>query len=168
MTSSLRQKIAGFLDRRCARGREPAGVRAMSRVSIRAPRRRGAGLLLVRRPGRAAVGDRLRLLGRPMRLEEGMDVAHRQGNPLFGFFPGEHAHFGVRREHRALHGDGVRVGRGIVRQHQNRGLAPTHEIPCHREDVQNRICSASRIVRGCCVERTWPNDGPNVVVWLFT
>jgi hypothetical protein len=43
-----------------------------------------------------------RLLSRPMRLEEGMDLAHRQGNPLFGLFPGEDAHFGVRREHRAL------------------------------------------------------------------
>src|SRR5580700_9056446 len=46
-------------------------------------------------------------LHRPMRLEEGMDVAHGQGNPLLRFFPGEHAHFGLRREHRALHGDGV-------------------------------------------------------------
>src|SRR5438067_12687872 len=73
-------------------------------------------------------------LSRPMRLEEGVDLAHRQGNPLFGFFPGEHAHFGFRREHRALHGDGVRVSRGIVRQDQNRGLATTHEVPCHGED----------------------------------
>src|SRR5438128_12629095 len=55
-----------------------------------------------------------RCLARPMRLEEGMDLAHRQGNPLFGFFPGEHAHFGFRRDHRALHGDGVRMARGIV------------------------------------------------------
>src|SRR2546426_8000381 len=71
------------------------------------------------------LSDRLRLLSRPMRLEEGMDLAHRQGNPLFGFFPREHAHFGFRREHRALHSDGVRVGRDIVRQDQNRGLATT-------------------------------------------
>src|SRR5271155_5802951 len=36
-----------------------------------------------------------RRLSRPMRLEEGMDLAHRQGNPLFGLFPGEDAHFGL-------------------------------------------------------------------------
>jgi hypothetical protein len=49
---------------------------------------------------------------RLMRLEEGMDLAHRQGNPLFGLFPGEDAHFGFRREHRALHGDGVKGAPG--------------------------------------------------------
>jgi len=45
-------------------------------------------------------------LSRQMRLEEGMDLAHRQGNPLFGLFPGEDAHFGFRREHRAFHSGG--------------------------------------------------------------
>jgi len=34
------------------------------------------------------LSDRLRLLSRPMRVEEGMDLAHRQGNPLFGSFQG--------------------------------------------------------------------------------
>src|SRR6266516_6613930 len=33
-----------------------------------------------------------RALSRPMRLEEGMNLAHRQGNSLLGFFPGEDAH----------------------------------------------------------------------------
>ena len=45
-----------------------------------------------------------------------MDLAHRQGNPLLGLFPGEDAHFGFRREHRALHGDGVWVRGDLVRQ----------------------------------------------------
>ena len=57
-------------------------------------------------------------LSRLMRLEEGMDLAHRLGNPLFGFFPGEDAYFGFRREHRAFYGDGVRMRRDIIRQDQ--------------------------------------------------
>ena len=40
--------------------------------------------------------------------EEGKYLAHRQGNPLLGLLPREHAHFGLWREHRGLHGDGVR------------------------------------------------------------
>src|SRR4029077_8999469 len=75
-----------------------------------------------------------RRLSRPMRLEEGMDLAHRQRNPLFGLFPGEDAHFGFRREHRALHGDGVWMSRDLVRQDQDRVLATTHEIAGHGED----------------------------------
>jgi hypothetical protein len=55
-------------------------------------------------------------LSRPVRFEEGMDLAHSQGNPLFGLLPRVDAHLGFRREHRALHGDGVRVRRNIVRQ----------------------------------------------------
>src|SRR6266700_7229138 len=75
-----------------------------------------------------------RQLSRQMRLEEGMNLANRQGNPLFGLFPGEDAHFGFRREHRALDGDGVWVRGDLVRQHQDRVLATTHEIACHGED----------------------------------
>src|SRR5208282_1782498 len=75
-----------------------------------------------------------RRLSRLMRLEEGMNLAHRQGNPLFGLFPGEDAHFGFRSEHRALDGDGVRVRGDIVGQDQDRVLATTHEIACHGED----------------------------------
>ena len=63
-----------------------------------------------------------------------MGLAHCQRNPLFGLFPGEDAHFGIRREHRALHGGGVGVRRDIVRQDQDRVLATTHEIACHGED----------------------------------
>ena len=47
-----------------------------------------------------------RCLSRSMRLEEGMNLAHRQGNSFLGLFPGEYAHFRFRREHRALHRDG--------------------------------------------------------------
>src|SRR5215831_20726438 len=71
---------------------------------------------------------------RPMRPQEGPYLAHCQGNPLLGLFPGEHAHFGLRREHRGLHGDGVWVGRDIVRQDQYRRLAIAHEIARHGED----------------------------------
>jgi hypothetical protein len=37
-------------------------------------------------------------------LTEGTYLAHRQGNPLLGLLPREHAHFGLRSEHRALRG----------------------------------------------------------------
>jgi uncharacterized protein with HEPN domain len=43
---------------------------------------------------------------RPMRPKEGTYLADRQGNPLLGLLPRVHAQFGLRREHRALHGDG--------------------------------------------------------------
>src|SRR5262249_10140802 len=73
-------------------------------------------------------------LGRPMRFEERMNLAHREGDSLLGFFPGENAHLGFWGEHRALHSDGVWVRGNFVRQNQDRVLATTHEIACHRED----------------------------------
>ena len=63
-----------------------------------------------------------------------MNLAHRQGNSFLGFFPGEDAHLGFWREHRALHGDGVWVRRDVVRQDQDRVLTTTDEIVCHGED----------------------------------
>ena len=69
-----------------------------------------------------------------MRPEERADLAHRQGNPLLGLLPRKHAHFGLRREHRGLHGDGVRMRRDIVRQDQHGRLAVAHEIARHGED----------------------------------
>ena len=57
-----------------------------------------------------------------------MYLAHRQGNPLLGLLPREHAHFGVWREHRGLHGDGVRMRRDIIRQDQYGRVAIVHEI----------------------------------------
>ena len=69
-----------------------------------------------------------------MRPEEGTYLAHRQGNPLLGLLPREHAHFGLRREHRGLHRDSVRMRRDIVRQDQDGRLTITHEIACHRVD----------------------------------
>src|SRR5215831_5424026 len=77
-------------------------------------------------------GDRH--LCRPMRFEEGMNLAHRQGNSFLGFFPGEDAHLGLWREHRALHGDGVWVRGNLVRENQDRVLATMDEIACHGED----------------------------------
>src|SRR5260221_14633511 len=68
---------------------------------------------------------------RPMRTEEGTYLAHRQRDSLLGLLPREHAHFGMRREHRSLHGDRVRVRRDIIRQDQYRCLAITHEIAGH-------------------------------------
>src|SRR5437773_2559046 len=50
-----------------------------------------------------------------MRPEEGMYLAYREGTPLLGFLPREHAHFGLRRKHRGLHGDGVRMRCDIAR-----------------------------------------------------
>jgi hypothetical protein len=52
----------------------------------------------------------------PMRLEEGMNLAHRQGNSLLGFLPREHAHLCLRRQYGALHGDGVWVRADLVWQ----------------------------------------------------
>src|SRR5438105_4520829 len=71
---------------------------------------------------------------RPMRPEEGTYLAHRQGNPLLGLLPREHADFGLRREHRGLHGDDVRMRGDIVGQDQYGRLAIAHEIARHRED----------------------------------
>ena len=48
-----------------------------------------------------------------MRPEEGPYLVHRQGNPLLGLFPRENAHFGLRREHRGVHCDCVRMRRDI-------------------------------------------------------
>src|SRR5580658_8492363 len=71
-----------------------------------------------------------RRLSRVVRPEEGMYLAHRQGNPLLGLFPREYAHFGLWREHRGLHGDGVRMRRDIIRQDLYRRLAIANEIAC--------------------------------------
>ena len=70
-----------------------------------------------------------------MRPEEGTYLAHRQGNPLLGLLPREHAHFGLRREHRGLHRDGVRMCRDIVRQDQDGVLARAHKIARDREQA---------------------------------
>jgi transposase len=69
-----------------------------------------------------------------MRPEEGTYLANRQGNPLLGLFPRKHAHFGLRREHRGLHRDGVRMCRDIIRQDEHWRLAVAHEIARHCED----------------------------------
>ena len=63
-----------------------------------------------------------------------MDLAHCQGNPLLGLLPREHAYFGFGREHRGLHGHGVRMRRDIVRQDEHGRLAIAHEIARHREN----------------------------------
>ena len=71
---------------------------------------------------------------RVMRPEEGAHVAHRFGNLFLGLLPRVDAHFRLRRETRALHGDGVGVRRHIVRQDQDGRLAVVHEIARHGED----------------------------------
>ncbi len=63
-----------------------------------------------------------------------MYLAHRYGNALFGLLPRVHAHFGLRRKHRALQGDGVRMRRDIVGQDQYGRLAISYEIARHRQD----------------------------------
>jgi hypothetical protein len=77
-----------------------------------------------------SVGDRHRL----MRPEEGVYVAHCQGNLLLVLLPRVEAHLGVRRETHALHGHGVWVRRHVVRQDQYRRLAVAYEIARHGED----------------------------------
>ncbi|HWN49728.1 MAG TPA: hypothetical protein VNO18_07860 [Xanthobacteraceae bacterium] len=52
---------------------------------------------------------------RPMRPEEGTDLAHRQRNPLLRFLPRVNAYLGIRREHRGLHGNGVGMRRDIIK-----------------------------------------------------
>ena len=97
-------------------------------------------------------------------------LAHRQGNPLFGFFPGEHAHFGFRREHHALHGNGVRMGRNIVRQDQYRGLATAHEIACHGEHevgsvwniLVRNLSTVAIVISGRLAVRPDPNSSSTV------
>src|SRR5216683_3655318 len=71
---------------------------------------------------------------RAMSPEKGTNLAHRQGNPLLGLLPRENAHFGIWREHRRLHGDGVRMRRNVIRQDQHGRLALAHEIASHGED----------------------------------
>jgi hypothetical protein len=63
-----------------------------------------------------------------------MDLAHRQENPLLGLPSREHADFGLRHQHRGLHGNGMgRVGI-IIGQDQDRRLASAREIPRHGKD----------------------------------
>ena len=57
-----------------------------------------------------------------------MNLAHSQRNSFLGFFPRENAHFGLWREHRAIHCGGKRVRGDVVWQHQNRVLTTAHEI----------------------------------------
>ena len=77
-----------------------------------------------------------------MRPKERPYLAHRQGNPLLGLLPREYAHFGLRREHRALHDDGVRMRRHVIRQDQYRRPAIAHEIARHRRFARSRSISA--------------------------
>src|SRR5258706_3689462 len=71
---------------------------------------------------------------RPMRAHERAYLAHRERNTLPGLLPRIEAHFGLRCEHRRFHGDGVRVRRNVVRQHQYGRLAVAHEIARHGDD----------------------------------
>src|SRR5882672_4197755 len=85
-------------------------------------------------PAFLSYGQRRLSRSRAMCPEEGTYLAHRQGNPLLGLLPREHAHFGLRREHCALHGDGVWMRRDVIRQDQYGRLAIAHEIARHGED----------------------------------
>ena len=62
------------------------------------------------------------------------DLADRERNALLRLLPRKQADFGVRRQHRGLHGDRVGMRRDIVGQDQHRRLAIAHEIARHRED----------------------------------
>ena len=51
--------------------------------------------------------------GGPMRPQKRAYLAHGQGNSFLRLLPGKEARFGLRREHRGLHRDGVRVRREV-------------------------------------------------------
>src|SRR5207253_405275 len=85
-------------------------------------------------PAALSYGHRRLSRSRAMCPEEGTYLAHRQGNPLLGLLPREHAHFGPWREHRGLHGHGVRMRRDIIRQDQYGRLTIAHEIARHGKD----------------------------------
>src|SRR5262245_51311041 len=61
-------------------------------------------------------------------------LSYSERNSFPGLLPREHAHLGVRREHRAFHGNCVWVRRNFVWQHENRVLARAHELARHGED----------------------------------
>jgi len=44
-----------------------------------------------------------------MRAKQRTNLPNGQRNPFFGLLPWKHADFCLRREHRRLHGDGVRM-----------------------------------------------------------
>src|SRR5207248_2173401 len=69
-----------------------------------------------------------------MRPEKGTYLAYRQRYPLLGLLPRKHADFGLWREHRGLHRDGVWMRRNIIRQDQYRRLAVADEIARDGED----------------------------------
>src|SRR5437763_17196726 len=69
-----------------------------------------------------------------MRPEKGTYLAYRQRYPLLGLLPRKHADFGLWREHRGLHRDGVWMRRNIIRQDQYRRLAVAAEIARDGED----------------------------------
>ena len=64
-----------------------------------------------------------------MRHKEGMYLAHCQRNSLLGLLPREHTYFGLRREHRGLHGDSIGMRRNIIWQNQYRCLAGELRFP---------------------------------------
>jgi hypothetical protein len=105
-----------------------------------------------RASGRSSVNNcktRFRL-SQLMRLQKRMNLANRQRDSILRFFPREQAHFGLGREHRALHGDGVWVRGHLVRQHQDWILATPHEIARDgKHEVGIRFEHISHKLVGC-------------------
>src|SRR5437899_3091321 len=71
---------------------------------------------------------------RPVRAQEGADLAHRERHPLFRLLPRKQADFSVRRQQRAFHGDRVRMRGDVIGQDQDRRPALANEIARHGED----------------------------------
>src|SRR5579859_5045216 len=102
---------------------------AKARAATAEPYRLARGSSMVELAPAAASCEHRRLSRSwAMCSEERMYLAHRQRNSFLGLLPREDAHFGLRREHRGLHGHGVWMRRDIVRQDQYGRLAIAHEI----------------------------------------
>jgi len=100
---------------------------------------------------------------RPMRLQERMDLTHRQGNPLLGLLPRVHTHFCLRREHSAFHRHLIWVRRDIVRENQQRILALAHEIARDGVDeVDVFVHFGAIVISG----RRLTSSGPQLIILL--
>ena len=105
-----------------------------------------------------------------MRPQEGTYLAHCQRNSFLGFLPREHAHLGVRRQHRGFHRHRVRVCRDVVRQDEDRRLARAHEIARHGEDevgvvryiLVRNLSTISIVISG----RRFVSSGPQAFMLL--
>src|SRR5437764_11610064 len=70
----------------------------------------------------------------PMRLEERLDLAHGNRNPLRRLLPRIQTDLGLRRQRRRFHRYRERMRRHIVRENEYWRLAALHEVTADGED----------------------------------